>query len=655
MNSTTASGKGPSSGERAAEREAAPRAAKHWVHQFARTIKSCRVYGSLTNPIVERARLELARELEALVGEHGALVLRFTSDDVFFDDVSLYPARSREDNFALPFYRDGIRKITFSMGTTPAEVDVVVDAILRVTGLAQTDNDLVTLLWQAQLEHVEIEYVPTDAEVGGSGAMGEGFGSGSGAGGGTGAGGHGSEGRRGTGGLGFGAGAGDGEGGASGRGSGDGAASAAYSRTIGGGGAPGANSESEPGVPWPQGATTEPEGADAPSSDAPSSETSTSTEAAPGRSDDWQVASDTVAAEAVFEELDLAVAPGLESFRARLEAERQASAVASAVQLSRAYLAASETEDDRVDLARFFPRVIRQAAVDGAWREAGEALALFEQCESPAGSLDALAEEVCQPAVVSAAAASVAALEPERVPEFTAFARRLGDGAIDLLGRVLVEIDGSRHQAQVVEAIADECRSCPERLAPWLSDPRWTVVRTTVRILGRIGGDATVGLLEAVAGHPEPAVREEVVAALRGASLKRAKPILFALLDDADTPTFCAIVQHLGQSRDREVGEVLLEYVTHADFERQPIEERRAVYAAVATAGGDDVLPGLEAELQMPHGSGRVQDAHRQAIALAIAQIGTPRAKQVLQGGARSQRQALREACGVALARLGRP
>jgi len=42
------------------------------------------------------------------------LTFRFVSDDVTCDGESLYPARSRDDNLAYPFHRDGVRGLTLS-------------------------------------------------------------------------------------------------------------------------------------------------------------------------------------------------------------------------------------------------------------------------------------------------------------------------------------------------------------------------------------------------------------------------------------------------------------------------------------------------------------------------------------------------------------
>src|SRR6185295_1858345 len=133
-----------------------------WVHQFARTIKTCRLYEQNGNDMAERFLGELVASLARFHDEHGALVLRFSSDDVCYEEASLYPARSREDNLALPFYRDGIRGLSLNAGTTKNQLEALIAATIRVTAMGQTDDDLVTLLWEAQLDNIEIDYVPAE-------------------------------------------------------------------------------------------------------------------------------------------------------------------------------------------------------------------------------------------------------------------------------------------------------------------------------------------------------------------------------------------------------------------------------------------------------------------------------------------------------------
>ena len=125
-------------------------AAAAWTARFARTLKNCRLYEA-GNPAVLRLREELATSLAQLLDEHGTLTLRCTSSDILCGETSLYPARSREDNLGMVFFRDGIRAVVFSPGIPPGEVDAFLDAVLRVTGRAADDEDLVTLLWESNL------------------------------------------------------------------------------------------------------------------------------------------------------------------------------------------------------------------------------------------------------------------------------------------------------------------------------------------------------------------------------------------------------------------------------------------------------------------------------------------------------------------------
>ena len=145
------------------------RAVAAWVQQFARTLKNCRLYDA-ANPTVVRFRQQLVAALQQVVREHGRFSLRFGADDITFEGVSLYPARTRDDNLALPFYRDGIRSISFGEGVEPREIDALVTALLRVSGSdAPADEDLVTVLWESQLPHISIDYIPAEGDIGANG------------------------------------------------------------------------------------------------------------------------------------------------------------------------------------------------------------------------------------------------------------------------------------------------------------------------------------------------------------------------------------------------------------------------------------------------------------------------------------------------------
>src|SRR5947208_1555875 len=89
------------------EETPARKAARLWVHQFARALKTCRLYEQNINATVERLLDEVTGTLRRFHEEHGTLALEFTADDVLYNGASTYLARSRDGNLAVPFYRGG--------------------------------------------------------------------------------------------------------------------------------------------------------------------------------------------------------------------------------------------------------------------------------------------------------------------------------------------------------------------------------------------------------------------------------------------------------------------------------------------------------------------------------------------------------------------
>jgi hypothetical protein len=159
--------------ELTAQEAAFAKAASAWVTQLSRALKTCRLYDA-ANPTVLHFREELAFSLARLLEEHGSLTLRFSATDVSWSDISLYRVNTREDNLALAFYRDGVRALTFSAGIEPREIGALVDAVLEVTRRTAADADLVTLLWDAELVHVRVDCVSSEADVEGEAASLEG-------------------------------------------------------------------------------------------------------------------------------------------------------------------------------------------------------------------------------------------------------------------------------------------------------------------------------------------------------------------------------------------------------------------------------------------------------------------------------------------------
>jgi HEAT repeat protein len=572
MNDSIQPAQGVSAGDAAPAHETSVKAASAWLNQFARTLKTCRLYDS-QNPTVIRFREDLGGALRRILGEQDSLRYRFTSEDVFYGDVSLYPARTRDDNFALPFYRDGIRTITFQRGVGGRELGALLDALLRVTSQSDGDDDLVTLLWEANLQHIDVDYVPQEGEIGGGAAQEEG--------------------------------------------------------TL---------------VPWPSGAAGEDEaGASEDEAVARTDEPTT------GRSDDWTVGDQTVEIEAGFEELDVLAPTEIARFRGEYQAEHAVSPVTATLAITNAILAGETRDDDRREVAAFLPRVLRQAVAHSSWLEAREAVCLLGECGAGTWSVEQFVQELQQPVSVSSVVERIDQTDASTVVDMVGFARGLGDAAVDWLMLLLAESQNRRNRRMLAEAIADLCRRNPERLAPHLSDPRWYVVRNTVHILGWIGGNGIVGLLESVLRHPEVRVRHEAVAALGQVEFRLARPLLLRLLDTTDARLFSAVLHQLSAERDPATARLLLALMQDEAFAERSAEEQRAIYSALSSTGSDEVLPDLEAELHRASWFSRAQEAHRQAIARILSRIGTPLARVILERGAESRRGPVKKACTDAL------
>lgn len=556
---------------RTAEQDAATKVAASWLNQFARTLKTCRLYDA-KNPTVVRFREDLGSALRTVLNEVGSLEYSFTSNDVKFDDLSLYSAADHDDNLALAFYRDGVRSIVLRQGIEQRELDAFLSAVLLVTGQNDSDNDLVTLLWEAQLAHIDIDYVPGEGDMG--------------------------------------AGGGD---------------------------------DSDELVPWPTAGQAEDEAA------MPEQQQDASAEGESGRSDDWTIGDLTVEIEAGYAELD-AIGPGeVQRFHEEYEAEHYVPLLTSTLAICDAYLSASPTDEDRAELGAFMPRVLRQAVVEGAWLEAREAVALLAQCTRSPWSLVTFTQELQQPISVSEIIKRIDNQDAMQVVDFLAFARQLGDPAVDLFVILLAESQNRRNRKMLGEAITDLCRSNPERLAPHLTDSRWFLVRNIVHILGWIGGNQIVGLVESVMRHPEPRVRHEAVAALAKVDAGLARPLLLRMLDTQDSRMFTAVLHQLARERDPQTARLLLTLMLDEPFAERPDAERHAIYSALSLTSGDEVLPELEAELHKTTWFSRSLEPHRQAVARCLARVGTPLARMILERGTQSKREPVREACKGAL------
>jgi hypothetical protein len=149
-------------------------AAHHWFRQLGRALKVCRLYKP-DNPTVIQVREQLLDPVLRMIESGGPLRFRITASEIFLlDEAVVFPTKAREDEIsaggqeqALPFlfYRDGIRGITFLPGLPRRDMDALFDAMLTANDGIVTHDDLVTLMWQANCTHVQIDSVPLEQAI----------------------------------------------------------------------------------------------------------------------------------------------------------------------------------------------------------------------------------------------------------------------------------------------------------------------------------------------------------------------------------------------------------------------------------------------------------------------------------------------------------
>jgi len=259
-------------------------------------------------------------------------------------------------------------------------------------------------------------------------------------------------------------------------------------------------------------------------------------------------------------------------------------------------------------------------------------------------------QEVLQPVSITRAAEVLDTQGPAAVSEFVSLANEVGPAAVDWLTLTLSECQTRMARQLVAEAIAVRAHDDPSQLAPWIADPRWYVVRNVVHILGWVGGAGVVPLLQNAVKYPDPRVTAAVVTALQPVEPRLARPVLIRALEGADKKLFCQILQQLSAARDPAVARYVTAFITQERFLQRPVEERRSIYAAIASTGGDEIVADLEQAMNAGNWFDREQEVHRHAVARCLARIGTPKAIAALEAGAQSRRAPVRQACEAALA-----
>ena len=92
--------------------------------------------------------------------EYGDLDLVVRPFELVFADEIVYLERDRERSLAFKMFRDGARRVILRESVTWDELLRLLEILsIRFTGVRQQEDDLVTLLWKAGFQHIDLEAI----------------------------------------------------------------------------------------------------------------------------------------------------------------------------------------------------------------------------------------------------------------------------------------------------------------------------------------------------------------------------------------------------------------------------------------------------------------------------------------------------------------
>ncbi len=130
---------------------------------LGKTFRAYQLYDE-NNPVRRRFVEQLKGEFTQLWTDQDQLVVRVDEDHMYLGDSTVYSSESRNDSLAFLFFKDGVREIKFLPGIESEELEGFLGVLQRARKLVPEGDDLLTVLWEANLRFFEYLYVDLLAE-----------------------------------------------------------------------------------------------------------------------------------------------------------------------------------------------------------------------------------------------------------------------------------------------------------------------------------------------------------------------------------------------------------------------------------------------------------------------------------------------------------
>jgi HEAT repeat protein len=240
--------------------------------------------------------------------------------------------------------------------------------------------------------------------------------------------------------------------------------------------------------------------------------------------------------------------------------------------------------------------------------------------------------------------------EEGRLEDVNAYLSLLQKNSIKPLLKLLGELKNSKTRRVFCDALSEIGKNAIEVFTPFTDDRRWYLVRNIIYILGRIGKEQSLPYVQRALNHEDLRVKREAIQALGLIGGQKAIGLLVRALTDNDVRVRCMAAINLGKGGKKGGLIPLLEAVQTKDFYKRESVEIKAFFNAIGMVGSNEAIPVLQQLLERKSWLGRGKtDEIRMEAANAMAMVGTPEAKAVLEEGENSKDEFIRDACTQAL------
>jgi len=350
----------------------------------------------------------------------------------------------------------------------------------------------------------------------------------------------------------------------------------------------------------------------------------------------------------------------LERLRKEVENETAPSAVFGIMDILFEILALEKEPEPYHDAVNVLNRMVDALLTLGEFQKASDLLSrmniilnTYQLSDWQATIIQKFIEDAGEPQRIASIGKVLEKGKEVRLEEILKYLLNLRPNSISPLMNLLGDLENSKARRALCDVICELGKNTVELITPFINDSRWYLVRNVIYILSRIGKEQALPYIFKGFGHREPRVRREAVQALGLIGSPRASAILVRALNDEDTQIRSLAALNLAKVVKKDSLPHLLEAVQAKEFYKREKAEIKAFFDAIGMIGSAEATGPLQKLLEEKSwwGSGKKADI-RLGAANALAMIGTPEAKSILQSGRNSKDQEIREACQQAMERL---